>query len=384
MKNLLLALISLACFHFCKADDGAFYSMGGTIFPLEKTDIELRKQEINFIYSSDSGGYMHVQVSFHFFNPSDEKDILVGFVSPGYNGAELDSSAPPEIWNFSVLANNALLPFEIHHIDSVRTPKLYSSIGKNYNDYFVYLFKVHFSKGWNNVYHVYDFKGDISNTYKNSFSYYFKTGKTWANKKIDEIYISISGLKNYFAVIPHKYSDSDSSIYNWKMNGIAKDEIFESKIYDYTKPTVVDFIYVRDATISTSIKNFTPDLDFCIIILDYSSLGGYYYDSPKAKDERINKLSELMPRPSYHYSSSDLLDLKREISAYSNDDLQFFINSIYASEGYPFKNEELKTFYEKTIWYIPDYSTKDFKMKLDKNVRDLLDMLLEEQKKRKP
>ena len=63
-------------------------------------------------------------------------------------------------------------------------------------------------------------------------------------------------------------------------------------------------------------------------------------------------------------NSSDELIQKSDIEAFSDEELRYAINELYAKHGYIFKDDQLRAYYEKYDWYAPSVKPDDFSMNL--------------------
>ena len=84
IKKILFLLLFSVFFITAKANDGAFYSNGNQLIPIVETDIRVQKEvlKINRIVQKTEDwdqNYFEVSVYYEFFNPSAEKDLIVGF-----------------------------------------------------------------------------------------------------------------------------------------------------------------------------------------------------------------------------------------------------------------------------------------------------------------
>jgi len=185
MKNKLIAL----CILFIQqahADDGVFYATGNTLIPLKETTIRLKKEILNL---ERNDNWLQVDIYFEFFNPGDEKELTVGFVTPPAQGDITEEEAKhPQIEDFMVMAGDRLLPYKIARMQETGF-KVASKIADGYD--FVYYFTIKFGKGITVIRHSYLYKGSGSVDINQGFEYRLTTGTTWANSAIDDFELNI-------------------------------------------------------------------------------------------------------------------------------------------------------------------------------------------------
>ena len=80
--------LGLLCVVACSvhANSGAFMNAGDNLLPLETTQVELRREVLEFhvhpIDNDPGTPGVVVNVSFEFFNPAELEVVTVGFVTP--------------------------------------------------------------------------------------------------------------------------------------------------------------------------------------------------------------------------------------------------------------------------------------------------------------
>lgn len=125
MKKILPLLLLLLIFSDIIADDGVFFAIGNNLIPLEETTIELRKE---ILILNGKGNPIDISVYFEFFNPGDDMERLVGFVTPPADGVIDDSlKGHPQIYNFKVIVNDQLLEYKVASIDSTEFTSIFKS-----------------------------------------------------------------------------------------------------------------------------------------------------------------------------------------------------------------------------------------------------------------
>jgi hypothetical protein len=350
-KNTIVLLVLLVLISDLRADDGVFFAGGNTLVPLEETTIELKKEIL--ILNKNSEYSINVGIYFEFFNPGVEVEKLVGFVTPPADGP-LDESEKvhPHIMNFMVEVNNQPLEYKIDRMENTGFQFVAESPG---GVDFIYYFKVRFKKGLNIIRHSYSYDGGmVSDRIAPGpfYKYRLTTGKTWANKKIDsfELYLNL-GNDKYFKV-PSGFKDG--SLADWKIVGTGK----LGKI-DPKSPEMIN-VKINSGFLYYRANDFIPDIDLSIDVLN-----------------PVYELHEL----GYLYNPEYFNDSTR-FSVLSNADLRILRNSIYALHGYKFQSQDLLDYFSKYDWYIPDPNLDENDIRFTEEQKALLDIIVEEEKRR--
>ncbi|MCB1026052.1 MAG: hypothetical protein KDB79_16770, partial [Acidobacteria bacterium] len=180
MKTKIL-LIAAICAAFLAnnifANDGVFYAQGGTLVPMQETQVSLKKEILKF-YIVDYE-FVDVDVNFDFYNPGEEKTVIVGFVTPPAMGDIDENGEHPRISNFTVNVNGKMVAFKIERMNQTSFKSADDDEVAGYD--YVYYFPVTFKKGLNKVLHTYRFQGGGSVETQRDFDYQITTGKRWAN-----------------------------------------------------------------------------------------------------------------------------------------------------------------------------------------------------------
>jgi hypothetical protein len=348
MKKALPLLALLLIFCDIIADDGVFFAMGNNLIPLEETAIELRKE---ILILNGKGNPIDISVYFEFFNPGDDIERLVGFVTPPADGVIDDSlKGHPQINNFKVIVNDQLLEYRVASIDSTEFTPIFKN---SYSHDFIYYFKVKFKKGLNIIRHSYSYSGGWSSDQARPGPYYeyrLTTGKTWANKKIDsfELYINV-GRDSYFTV-PTSFQNGISA--DWQVIGTGRIGTINPNY------KVERFVKMKSGFLYFKAIDFKPDIDLTI--------------------STLNPISELDCNVSgLGYECLKLL------SHYSDNDLRIMRNSFYALSDYKFESQDLIDYFSRFNWYLPDPTVKESDIFIDDLHKSLLNKIIEEENRRK-
>lgn len=234
MKKLsLLILLVISC---CigRANDGAFYSNGNHLIPINDSVIRVQKEILTITRVDDTasgwGSTFLVNVYYEFFNPGEAKNVIVGFEAPspdGHVSPDLNEmyKGDPYINGFQVIMNGKNIPWQLAHvpyryqgdyqIDYKRYQEDYYKNGQvqdmtmeqynasldtiyegddryayldwsGYMFYYVYHFDAHFEPGINIIQHTYTTKGSALVMMDYVFDYILTAANRWANNGIDD------------------------------------------------------------------------------------------------------------------------------------------------------------------------------------------------------
>ncbi|MCG8702385.1 MAG: YARHG domain-containing protein [Bacteroidales bacterium] len=337
MKGIIRTFLFLVTAILLQSNDSVINGYGGDFFPVIETDISIKK-EVLLLTLEDN---MHVDVYFEFFNPNEEKELLVGFVVPPKHDPEYSNNDSinidkrvPDIYNFKVVANGESLEYKFDLLNDAPLEELKEAEGKwNY----VYYFKVKFKPGINIVKHSYSFDGGFDSSGGIFYSYILKTAKNWAGSKIEDFTLQIdiaSGIEFHVSDI----ANNDQ----WTVKGEGNSS--------------GNSFCMKNGIIEMKAVNFTPENNINIYLLpDYS-----FYDT-----ESVGFQAEL----------AELGDLK----ALDKERLRIIRNYYFARKGYKFKSNDLFEFYSSYLWYIPDskLSSSDIYNTFSTNVKDRITKIKE-------
>ena len=372
IKKILFLLLFSVFFISAKANDGAFYSNGNQLIPIVETDIRVQKEvlKINRIVQKTEDwdqNYFEVSVYYEFFNPSAEKDLIVGFeAAPPYNAGLFERFPDhPYIFNFKAVMNGEELPYEVAHVPYPKDEDGYVTSyeeGNYYKDgrfidltkkqceelsydeendffnegmfYYVYHFNAHFNKGLNIIQHTYRFDGgaDVMTEYK--FMYILTAANRWANNGIDDFTLEIDmGDRESFAITPTFFK----GINEWSFTGKGKASLAKLDYYDYDPDQEKRPVFhVQEGSVVFHKKNFHPDGELRLIKPNAYALG-------EATDPFATMYLSLNGL-CYDLASSDLTD----------EYMRILKNLPFAYRGYIFKTKSLQKYFESTQWYIPN------------------------------
>jgi hypothetical protein len=335
MKYFIL-LFLLVNFFVSSANDGAFTFRGNHLVPIKESSISVDKE----ILSIRRIGHNRVSVNvyYEFFNPSETKELKVGFEAVGpagdVNGFPVDRRHP-YMYNFSVNMNNLLLNYKTIYTNKdydlakgEPIPVDLETLKENYPDGYIqdasvdyiYLFQANFKKGKNVIKNSYE----VESYYQ--FDYVLTAAKRWAGGKIKD-----------FQLIIDMGEFQDFTIENTFFTSLDQWNIVGSGISKTTKNLVgkecSEFL-VRSGILEFHQLNFDPKGEIII-------------DSPKRlyTGEETNRLLHLSFSPEeFQYLPEAETDFEKKI----------YKNLPFAIRGYVFKNPELQKVYESQSWYFKD------------------------------
>jgi hypothetical protein len=331
----LLLLLNLSLFSL--ANDGAYYGSGNHLIPIFETEISVKKEILSI---KRNGSKMEVTVYYEFFNPSKDKEILVGFEAFSPEG-DVDgtpkNSQHPYMYDFTVNLNDQILPHQVSIIeDSIQLDNdQIKSIHIENNDneydipfYYVYHFKAKFKSGLNIVKHTYSYQVSTGVAYEYNFNYILTAANRWANKQIDDFTLVVDmGDFSEFHIENTFFNDTK----NWISNGIGKIVNQSEKSPYFEEPNHT--FYNQKGNFIYQEKNFHPKGELNLYSINYYP---------------INHLVSNLYIPFKLGQANFILDSEFNVSKNTLRNLPF------ARRGYIFKNEEIQSFYEKMEWYIPN------------------------------
>ena len=343
-KSVLMFLFWISFWQMLFANDGSFRGSGNQLIPIQETEVSVRK-EILTIKRVDKD-YVDISVNYEFFNPQSEKEIIVGFEAFSPEG-DVDrtpvNGQHPYMNNFTVNMNGQTLGYKIAYvsdsiyakngfISSITLKEAISSM-KDVDAstfYYVYYFKAKFKKGLNVIKHTYRFELSSSVASIYDFEYILTAANRWGNRQIDDFTVILDPGNFETLQIPETFFKNKDE---WLINGVGKvTEIARDDYFDTEKRQLR--FYIQNGTLIFTKKNFHPNGEL------------YFYEPVNYADEWTGNVGQ-----SYLPFSIDNQD---EINLNGNIDKKILRNLPFARKGYSFKNPEVKNFYEKMDWYMPN------------------------------
>jgi len=321
------------------ANDALFYGSGNQLIPLIENDISVQK-EILIITQNNSKFY--VNVYYEFYNPSNEKEILVGFEASSPDGAvsfEPVDGRHPNMNDFCALVDGVSVKYDIAYVKDSNYIKSGIIKGKplqqvineideySANFFYVYNFKVKFKKGITKISHSYNYDASSKFNYED---YYFLYNLTpairWANRQIDDFTLILKiGEFETFNINRTFYSDKN----DWIINGVGNAFDKKADLFGDSAEPITKFNMQQGYLIFQK-KNFKPKGELQIIS-EYGLMSDGEFNHVLAFKDSSMVTDSIKP-------------LQRLILK----------NYPFARRGYIFRNQELNKYYRTLDWYIPD------------------------------
>ena len=330
------------------ANDGAFFASGNHLIPIMETDISVRKEILTIKKIRDK--YVEVTVYYEFFNPKQEKEILMGFEAFSPSG-DVDGTPKnglhPYMRDFTVNLNNQILRYDVAYVEdkkdyqngkinSQTLENVKQSSAENENNvpfYYVYHFKAKFKAGLNIIKHTYnyDLSGSVDNHY--SFDYILTAANRWANKQIDDFTLIVDmGELETFNINKSFFTSPN----DWIINGIGKSSPVKGQ-YSVEGTEAVKFV-IQKGNLIFQKQNFKPAGELVLYSPDY-----FFYDENTDATQKISFS---------YYHKYDIPDTPNELTR------KILKNLPFARRGYIFTNKEIQDYYNKMDWYIPNPNYK--------------------------
>jgi len=341
MMKLITTILLIAILNgFCLANDGSFRGSGNQLIPIVETDIAVKKEILTL--KKIRNQFIEVIVYYEFYNPKEEEEITVGFEAMSPSG-DVDGTPVngmhPYMRDFTVQLNGEMLKYNIAYVSDstyakngiIKSKKLSDVLKSiedaNYVDFFyVYYFKAKFKKGLNIIKHTYNY--DLSNAvyYNYNFQYVLTAANRWGNKQIDDFTLVLDmGEFETFNIDKDFFKDRE----DWLINGIGKNAEVKGVKNTVAEDDAVKF-NIQKGNIIFQKMNFHPKGEL------------FVYSRNHMEEENTDYI------PFSYYQQDQIkepvTDLQKKILK----------NLPFARRGYVFQNAELKTFFEKQEWYIPN------------------------------
>ena len=335
MKRLFFILCFYGFFTEGYTNDGAFYMAGNQLVPINETDISVKKE---ILYIKKTQEFAEVSVYYEFFNPKDEKEIIVGFeagIPLGDAGFSPVNGHHPYMFDFTVSLNGNFLPYQIafvknstytknHKIQNIDPKSLDNDvIGDELDFQYVYHFKAKFKKGKNIVKHTYRYKLSRGVCYYYDFNYVLTAANRWANKQIDDFTLILDMGDFQTASIRKTFFKNTNE---WTFNGIGK--ITENP--DYTN------FYIQQGILVFEKKNFVPKGELSV-------------------EEESSYCREAGSNQKFIFSIGKNRELG-DPTEKTPEEKRIIRNLPFARRGYIFKDKTLQDVFKTEDWYQPNPS----------------------------
>jgi hypothetical protein len=344
MKKALFGFFIILSFSLF-ANDGSYYTSGNQLIPINETDISVKKEILQIIRISENE--VKIIVDYDFFNPTNEKELIVGFEAPSPSGdvnGYPKEGKHPYIRDFTVLMNGEYLTYKTALVvdsnyvinGSIKSKSINDIVDKNFDEnypnfYYVNYFNATFKKGLNKIKHEYIFKlaGSVETNY--SIDYILTAANRWANKQIDDFTLIIDlGDYNDFNINRSFFSGFDG----WSQANKLMDGTGFS--YEEIKTTPMR-ILTNDKPVIFKKLNFKPKGELSI----YSKRNHQAYDI-----KEFNYQKQLL--------DFDLHNFGFMTSTANENSFKILRNYPFARRGYIFKTELIQSYFESLEWYVPN------------------------------
>ena len=375
VRFLLLLVVAGGFVGRVSANDGVFRASGNQLVPIMETDIRVQKEVLTI---TRVGDHLEVNVYYEFFNPAEEKELLVGFEAsaPEHSYADMRRSFPahPFIRNFSVTVNGIPLSYGIAQVerslfpcylgdsvsgfipaymqdgkiagldsvvcgkifDSIEMPRVYPKTNFDY----VYHFKVLFRKGLNIIQHTYNYSLSAQQGDEYWFPYTLTAANRWANNGIDDFTLHLRmGDFESFMVRNSFFKNAQE----WQFEGGGRTS--EDSLYEMP----VTFFHVLKGDVTFHRNNFHPEGELLVVKPEgLWSVSWAGYDATVADMMYAVGVMRCNLHPSYiEYTGIP-------VEQYSRLQHRIMRELPYAYRGRRFRNKKMQQFYESTQWYLPD------------------------------
>lgn len=388
MKKIFLVILFCFLSIFTFANDWEFGSEGEHIIPLKGSNMSIKKEKITLKLTKDG---MLVNVKFIFDNPTAENKII-GFVTPesgnGDYGEPVKEKRKPEtleIKNFKTVVNGKEVKSNVDLLSKLlskgildnKVIKEYKEKEKNLYNY-VYYFNADFKEGENIVEHSYFYTGSYG-VYQRDFYYVVTTISKWKNQTVEDFEIEVHPGNN-FVKIPYSFWNNGKKI-NWEIVGKGKITSVaptnpKNPDADGIEKYGTSYLKLDDGFIRYKTKNFSPDIDFYMVLMH--TILGFDYEYPEGSVQGYkfkDKYFEILRDVLYDDYSNIVSSLKK----LSDKDLDIVRNYPYALAGYDFSRKDLKEYFSQFIWYSPVSKN----VTIDSNLNNIVKAVDEIKAKRK-
>jgi hypothetical protein len=342
MRKLVLCFLFVTIYSIKSfANDGSYFASGNQLIPVFETDVAIKKEILTL--KKIRNQFIEVTVYYEFYNPKDEKEITVGFEAFSPQG-DVDgrpkNGLHPYMRDFSVQLNGDMLKYNIAYVtDStyakngiIKSKKLADVISniqdENAVDFFyVYYFKAKFKKGLNVIKHTYNYDLSTSVMEHHSFDYVLTAANRWGNKQIDDFTLVLDmGEFESFNINKSFFKDKN----DWLINGIGKSLDVKNVENSEERKDGLRF-HIQKGNLIFHNSNFHPKGELFV-----------YTPTNYEDDQHENYL------PFSYFLHDEIREPKTDLEK------KILKNLPFARRGYVFQNAELKSFFEKQEWYIPN------------------------------
>lgn len=378
MKKTLILLVMVLSFIGAKANDGVYYTSGNHLIPITETEISVKKEVLDIRRRDHK---IHVHVYYEFFNPGNEKTLLVGFEAMPPGGAwditeeeYKKLTDHPYMHDFTVYINGERLDYQVSHVESAENGYYHNGkfdelskqreleLGReaDFSEYIPYLFVYHFNatfkKGLNIVEHTYVFDESTYVGAEYDFDYVLTAANRWANNQIDDFTLNVDmGELESFAIRPTFFKNANE----WTIKGVGRKS--DGGEFYNNNP----MFHMQRGGVSFQKKNFHPEgeLEIYKLVPGLAMLWGDGANS-----------SDVMDAVKRQYAQWNVWVFEEGSDvALTKEEKRIMKNLPFAYRGHVFKDKGLKAFFESTDWYIPDPDYIDDMGQMSKEEREWIE-----------
>lgn len=365
--------LGLLCVVACSvhANSGAFMNAGDNLLPLETTQVELRREVLEFhvhrIDNDPGAPGVVVNVLFEFFNPAELEVVTVGFVTP------VSAFRPPaELQNLSISVNDTDVAPTFSQATTV-TAGANPSIDE---DDLVYVFDAEFPAGVTTMRVEYHISGwhDGANCWRmRGAPYRLSTGTTWANGQINDFTLVVRTEEPEIFMVPN---DLGQGWLGFEVEGNGR-TVAGAIVPSFAQGSVRSTgdepltVYLDGGQLVGRATNFVPEHDMTILRFSPISDRIFYSwaASPAVRDE-IWSLAFF--RVVWCAEADRSMESLRSLDLTAAE-LRIFRNILFAKHGYVFQSADLRAIFEPLVWYLPDPNVLGTAEILNAEDRELLE-----------
>jgi hypothetical protein len=317
------------------ANDGVYRSNGGVFHPVKETTVQLHREFLSFTCRDKQA---QVDVRFEFLNPDPmSRTLTVGFQAPTASDVDPRGLITDQIRDFRVMQEGRLLPYRLMAATCEDCPLQDTSALRfdfDQGGVFVYLFELTFQPGINVVQHSYTFPASSGVWDEQNYAYILRTGGKWAGGRIGELEVEIDmGPGTNFIVNDIFGPTAESSI-------IGTGHVYATDLYGERDMGV----RILSGKLRIHVQDLDPQENLYFGIESSLCFTGYHGAKDIMPEHWVQALCE---------RSLDLGSLTSGIE-WTKQELRLLRNAVYAHSGLAFRDEELKAFFQRFPWYVPD------------------------------
>lgn len=359
MKKIFVLLYILICVaSVASANDCVFFVRGNQLIPDDtENDISVQKEILTISLQDD--GFTSVNVYYEFFNKLDnDKKVVMGFeANPPYN-TDIQFNPKgihPYIKSFSVKVNDQNVSYK-NAVVPLNTPQGFKPFDLNewkaageafeesngqmlvngnlIESYaYAYYFDATFKPGVNKIVHTYSYDTSFGVGQAFIVDYKLSPAVRWANKQIDDFTLVVRADKTakHFMIRKSVFPNAEIKL----LEGAGKNRVsmyYDTPYYEFT---------LRNGAFSLHETNYKPTSEDELCISSCENL--YYTVDDKGEHMEIGCTYDRS-----RYFTYIIPVVKTDF------DVKVAHNLPYAHRGHVFKNKELKEYFDKQWWYMPD------------------------------